>query len=188
MNFITILGLLILAVLAYVVSLYNWFIQAKVRIGASIQEIGNQLKRQSELIPNLESSAKAYLSHEKDILKMLSDARKFTDQGKLQQASDKVSELLPKLQVIMESNPQLKGADVIGDLMNELRDTSDKVMYSRRSMIDQTADYNAKLATFPSNLIANAFGFKPEKGLETPTSGAHLSVSASDLTPPKVKL
>ena len=186
MNIFAIIGLLALAGLAYLVSIYNWFVQTKVQIQASIQEIGNQLKRQAELIPNLETSAKAYLTHEKDILKMLSDARKLSDQGK--DATDKLSQLLPKLQVVMESNPQLRGADVIQNLMGELRDTSDKVMYSRRSLIDLTADYNAKLAVFPSNFIAQAFGFKPEAGLKTPSTGAHLEVSASETTTPKISI
>ena len=173
-------------VLFFVIGVYNDLISLKNRIKASIQEIGNQLKRQADLIPNLEDSAKAYLKHEKDILKMLSDARKLSDAGK--DASDKVSQLLPKLQVIVESNPQLKGADVITGLMDELRDTSDKVMYSRRTLIDITADYNIKLQTFPTNLVANAFGFQSEKGLETPTTGAHLTVSESETKTPKVSL
>ncbi|MBI2008074.1 LemA family protein [Candidatus Amesbacteria bacterium] len=180
--------LLIVAVVAvfFVIGVYNGLVSLKNRIKASIQEIGNQLKRQADLIPNLETSAKAYLKHEKDILKMLADARKLVDAG--QDASDKVSQLLPKLQVIVESNPQMKGADVITQLMDELRDTSDKVMYSRRTLIDITADYNIKLASFPTNLVANAFGFQSEKGLETPMSGAHLTVSESDIKTPKVSL
>lgn len=169
---IIILVALIMVVL-YAVGIYNGLVANKTQIGASVQEIGNQLKRQSELIPNLETSAKAYLAHEKGILKMLADARKMSD------PSAKVAELLPKLQVIMESNPQMKGADVITNLMSELRDTSDKVMYSRRTMIDLTADYNIKLATFPSSLVANTFGFKPEKGLEVPES---------ELKTPKISL
>src|SRR3989344_5340573 len=133
------LALIILAavIVFYVIAVYNGLVSIKTRIKASIQEIGNQLKRQAELIPNLETSAKAYLSHEKDIIKMLADARKMIAAGK--DASAKVTELLPKLQVVVESNPQLKGADVITKLMDELLDTSDKVMYSRRSMIDLVA-------------------------------------------------
>ncbi|HJZ05410.1 hypothetical protein A2634_04040 [Candidatus Amesbacteria bacterium RIFCSPHIGHO2_01_FULL_48_32] len=179
--------LIIAVVLAFfVIGVYNDLISLRTRIKASIQEIGNQLKRQSELIPNLEESAKAYLKHEKDILKMLSDARKMVDSGK--DASQKVAELLPKLQVVVESNPQLKGTDVITRLMDELRDTSDKVMYSRRTLIDIVADYNIKLATFPTNLVANSFGFTPEKGLDTPVSGAHLEVSEAETKTPKVNL
>src|SRR3989344_2984006 len=184
MNLFWTIGIVGMGLVLYVVSVYNSLASIKTRIKASIQEIGNQLKRQAELIPNLETSAKAYLSHEKDIIKMLADARKMIAAGK--DASAKVTELLPKLQVVVESNPQLKGADVITKLMDELLDTSDKVMYSRRSMIDLVADYNIKLVTFPSSLVANAFGFQSEKGLETPTSGAHLEVSVDEIKTPKV--
>jgi LemA protein len=181
-----ILLIIVILIVGYVISVYNGFAATKARIKASIQEIGNQLKRQMDLIPNLEESAKGYLKHEKDILKMLADARKMVASG--QDASQKVSELLPKLQIIVESNPQLKGADVITGLMNELRDTSDKVMYSRRTLIDLTADYNVRLTVFPSNLIAQVFGFTPEVGLATPTSGDFLQVTASDTQTPKVSL
>lgn len=161
MELSTIVILVLVGVVVYLVGTYNDLVSLKARIVASIQEIGNQLKRQVELIPNLEASVKGYLKHEKDILKMLSDARKMKD------PSAKIVELLPKLQVIVESNPQIKGSDVVTNLMNELRDTSDKVMYSRRTLIDLTADYNIKLTVFPTNLISNIFGFKTEKGLET---------------------
>lgn len=179
---------IIIAVLVvlYTIGVYNDLASMRARILAAIQEIGNQLKRQAELIPNLEQSVKAYLKHETGILKMLSDARKLIGQGK--DASDKIAEVLPKLQIVVESNPQLKGADVVSRLMDELRDTSDKVMYSRRTLIDLTADYNIKLVTFPSSLVANAFSFKPEKGLETATTGAHVTVSSEDLKPHRVSL
>jgi LemA protein len=190
-----ILLIVIIIVAGFAVSVYNDLVSIKTRITASIQEIGNQLKRQAELIPNLEESAKGYLKHEKDIIKLLADARKSVqdavasgDLNQLSKAGDQVASLLPKLQVVVESNPQIRGADVISKLMDELRDTSDKVMYSRRTFIDLTADYNIKIAVFPSNLIANAFHFTAEKGLDTPTSGEFLSVSSEDAQTPKVSL
>lgn len=190
---ILIISLVLVAL--YVLGVYNTLATIKARILASIQEIGNQLKRQADLIPNLEESAKGYLKHEKDLIKLLADARKAvssavdsSDLGKMSAAGSKIADLLPRLQVVVESNPQIKGADVVTRLMDELRDTSDKVMYSRRTLIDLTADYNIKLVTFPSSLVANLFGFKSEKGLETPVSGEHLTVSASETTSPKVKL
>jgi LemA protein len=170
----------------WVISLYNFFVSSKTRVDASIQEIGNQLKRQSELIPNLESSVKGYLAHEKGILEMLADARKMLDAGK--DASKKISELLPKLQVVVESNPELKGADVVTNLMNELRDTSDKVMYARRLLIDLTADYNVKIVAFPSSIIAGVFHFGALKGFETPVDGDQLKVTSEEMKTPKVEL
>jgi len=181
--------------IVYSISLYNWFQTALTRITASIQEIGNQLKRQADLIPNLESSAKGYLKHEKDIYKDITTARKAVDQAveskdisKINKASDQVSALLPKLQIMVESNPEIKGAEVVTRLMDELRDTSDKLMYSRRLVIDLSADFNQKLVTFPSNFVGNLFGFKPQKGLETPMAGAHLHVSAEETKSPKISL
>lgn len=181
-----ILGLISLGVLLFIIGVYNDLVSLRARIKASIQEIGNQLKRQSELIPNLEESAKGYLKHEKDILKLLADARKTVAAGL--DPSAKVADLLPKLQVVVESNPQLKGADVITNLMGELRDTSDKVMYSRRTLIDISADYNIKLMTFPTNLVANLFGFQKESGLDTPTTGSHVQVTPEEMKSHKVKL
>jgi LemA protein len=188
--------LVLLVILAfYFISVYNGLISQKTRIKASIQEIGNQLKRQADLIPNLEESAKGYLKHEKDILKLLADARKSVqsavssgDLKSLSDAGQKVASLLPQIQVVMESNPQLKGADVVTGLMDELRDTSDKVMYSRRTLIDLTADYNIKISVFPSNLVAQLFHFGPEAGLATPTDGNFLQVSDADTKTPKVNL
>src|SRR3989339_1976467 len=75
----TILIILAVGLGLYLVSLYNFFQPTLTRIKASIQEIGNQLKRQADLIPNLEASVKGYLKHEKDILTMLADARKMVN-------------------------------------------------------------------------------------------------------------
>lgn len=193
-------GLIILIIFAgglvlWLISLYNFFVSSLARIKASIQEIGNQLKRQADLIPNLESSAKGYLKHEKDIYKDLTDARKQVmeavssgDLQKMADAGSKVAQILPSIRVAVESNPELKGSEVVTKLMDELRDTSDKVMYARRLVIDLTADFNVRRATFPSNIVANIFGFKEQPGLITPTEGEHLEVSESEMKSPKVNL
>lgn len=185
--------LLILAF--YVVSQYNWFQATKTRITAAIQDIGNQLKRQSNLIPNLENSAKGYLKHEKDIYGEIVSARKSVekaagskDMAKIEAASDAISNLVPKLQVLVESNPELKGAEVVTRLMDELRDTSDKLMYARRVVIDLSAEYNIRIITLPSNIIASVFGFKEQKGIATPTEGEHLEVGKDEMSDPKITI
>ncbi len=191
--------LIILAVVVllafYIISVYNWFQTNLTRISASVQEIGNQLKRQANLIPNLETSAKAYLKHEKDIYKSLTDARKAIEtaagsrnMADVDKAADKVSALLPKLTVLVESNPELKGEKVVSRLMDELRDTADKLTYARRVLIDLSADFNARLITFPSKLVAGMFGFKAQAGLTTPTKGTHLAVSEKETKDQKISL
>ncbi|BCX14856.1 MAG: membrane protein [Patescibacteria group bacterium] len=185
----------IFVLLLWIISTYNFFVSTKARIKASIQEIGNQLKRQADLIPNLESSAKAYLKHEKGIFDSLAEARKAVESavksGNVQEMADagsKLAAILPKIQVVMESNPEIKGSEVITKLMDELRDTSDKVMYARRLVIDLTADFNVKRASFPSNLVAAIFGFQEQPGLITPLEGEHIEVKGEDLKTPQVNL
>lgn len=191
----TILLVLAIGIGLYLVSVYNFFQTALTRIKASISEIGNQLKRQADLIPNLESSVKGYLKHEKDILTMLADARKgvaaAAKSGNLEKqasAASLLGDVLPRLAVVVESNPELKGNTVVQNLMEELRDTADKVMYARRTLIDLTADFNIKVVTFPSNLVANMFGFKEQSGLKVADMEAATSVSAAETKSPKINL
>jgi LemA protein len=190
---IWIILLVIILVVFYVISIYNFFVSSKTRIKASIQEIGNQLKRQAELIPNLVNSTKGYLKHEKGIFDKLTQARisitKAVESGDVQKMSDasgKIAAILPDLKVIMESNPEIKGVEVTSKLMDELRDTSDKVMYSRRLLIDLTADYNVKRVSFPSSIVASMFSFEEMQGLKTPEG--EMEVEKSEMGTPKVDL
>lgn len=182
-------------VVLYLISTYNFFATAKTRVNASVQEIGNQLKRQADLIPNLVSAAKGYLKHEKGIFEMLTSARKQIagaissgNVDKMAKASSELSKVIPKLSIAIEDNPELKGDSVVTNLMDDLRDTSDKVMYARRLMIDLTADYNVKRVTFPSSIVANMFGFPALSGMEMKDSGESITVSASETKTPKVDL
>jgi LemA protein len=189
---------LVLAVLAIVffwgVSTYNFFVSTKTRIKAAVQEIGNQLKRQASLIPNLESSVKGYLKHEKKIFADLTDARKSItaaaksgDLQKMADAGSKLASILPNIQVVVESNPEIKGSEVVTKLMDELRDTADKLMYSRRLVIDLTADFNVRRVSFPSNVLAGLFNIKELPGLITPEEGEHTKTTEADLKTPKVE-
>jgi LemA protein len=189
--------LLIVAVVILIwgIAEYNFFATAGARIKAAIQEIGNQLKRQADLIPNLESAAKGYLKHEKGIYDQLTEARKAissaaksNDVNKMAQAGSKLAEVLPKIQVLVESNPELKGSEVVTNLMGELRDTADKIMYARRLVIDLTADYNVKRVTIPSSLIAKIFGFKEMEGMIMENEGESRKVNKEDLKTPKISL
>lgn len=194
MSAVYILLAVLVGIIIYAISIYNSLQTIKTRITASIQEIGNQLKRQANLIPNLTESTKSYLKHEKGIFEQLTEARKAVVQAqkeggsKIDDAVQQLNSVLPKLNILVESNPELKANTVIQNLMNELRDTADKLMYARRTLIDLTQNFNQKLVTFPSNIVASSFGFKPERGLETPTSGSHLEVSDNEMKDVKVEL
>jgi len=190
-----VLIILFVILVFWVVSTYNFFASAKARIKAAVQEIGNQLKRQSDLIPNLENSAKGYLKHEKGIFEDLANARKeiarAVESGDVQKMADagaKLAGILPSIKIAVEDNPELKASGVISQLMDELRDTADKVMYARRLVIDLTADYNVRRVTMPSSVVAGMFGFAELPGIITPEKGEHVEVSASETKSPKVNL
>lgn len=191
---IYILALIIILAL-FVFSFYNKLKRLQVQIGASVQEIGNQLKRQANLIPNLVDSVKGYMKHEKGIFEDLTNARKSVDEAIASQDNkkiDKAQELINKgissLKVIMESNPEIQTSGLINNLMDELRDTADKLMYARRTLIDLSADYNSSIVTIPGVWIASALGFKPEKGLETTTNSDQIKVTDEEMKNPKVTL
>lgn len=195
MSNLMILLILIVGVIFYVFLTYNKFVTTKTRIKASIQEIGNQLKRQSNLIPNLVKSVKGYMKHEKKIFDKITDARKAVtsalgsdDVQKMIDASSKLQSALAPIRAVFESTPELQAAKPTVKLMDELRDTADKLMYARRTLIDLTADYNVMVVTIPSKFVATIFGFKQEVGLKTPVEGEHLEVSVKETKAPRVEL
>lgn len=198
MNSLLILLIFAVVVGGYLWTVYNRFVSTKARIKASIQEIANQLKRQANLIPNLITSVKGYMKHESKIFKALTEARKMVTKlnaasspKTLIEASSQLQSALQPIRVVLESTPELKAAGPTSKLMDELRDTADKVMYSRRTLIDLTADYNIMRQTFPSNLVANLFSFKAQPGLSSQSAEAEkemTEVSKGEVKTPKVDL
>lgn len=191
----TITIIILAALVLFLITFFNGLRTTEVRISAAIQEIGNQLKRQSQLIPNLIESVKGYMKHEKGIFEDLTAARKMIDEAidtNDPKAIDKAQSMLTKtmssLRVIAESNPQIMASNLVSNMMNELRDTADKIMYARRTFIDLSADYNVKITTIPGIWLAPLMGFKKKTGLETPESKDITSVSESETKNPEVKL
>lgn len=186
------LGIFFIAAL-YVLTTYNTFKTLETRQEAAVQEIGNQLKRQASLIPNLETSVKGYMKHEKGIFKDLTDARKSVEQAEVRDGKSldvlesKLKTLIPKLQVLVESNPEIKANSMVMNLMEELRDTADKLLYSRRVVIDIAQQYNQMLVTVPNNFIGNVFGFKKMTGLYIP-AGTKGATTVSDEETKDVKI
>lgn len=191
-----IIPIIILAAIAlYLVAFFNGLKTTEVQIGAAIQEIGNQLKRQSQLIPNLIESVKGYMSHEKGIFEDLTAARKMIDEAintqdpkSIDTAQALLTKTMGSIKVIAESNPQIMASNLVSNMMNELRDTADKIMYARRTFIDLSADFNVKISTIPGLWIAPLFGFQKKTGLETPNTKDITTVSENETKNPEVKL
>ncbi len=191
--------LLIIAAIAvfWLLTTYNKFVALKTQIEASIQEIGNQLKRQTDLIPNLVESVKGYMQHETQIFDKLTEARKMVmevvskkgdNAQALVDASTQLQQAMAPIRAVLESNPQIQAAGPTQNLMGELRDTADKVMYARRTLIDLTADYNMMVVQMPSNLVATLFNFTKQPGLKLADMDEATSVSTEETKSPKVSL
>jgi LemA protein len=157
--------IIVAAVLLYLLVIYNGLVTARNRIAEALSQIDIQLKRRTDLIPNLVETVKGFAKHEKDLLENVTKARSsLMTAGTTQEKADannNLSQTLKSLFAVAESYPDLKSSQNFMELQSELSDTENKIAYSRQFYNSNVLDYNNKLIVFPSSIIANSFGFKP---------------------------
>lgn len=159
-----VIGILVLF-LIYLVATYNGLVVLKTRIQEALSGIDVQLKRRADLIPNLVETVKGYAKHEKTVFQQVTKARSaLISAGSLKEKADANNMLtgaLKSLFAVAEAYPELKASENFQELQRQLEDTEDKVAYSREFYNSNVLDFNAKVQMFPSNMIANMFGFTP---------------------------
>ena len=167
------IALLILIVLIVaVIAIYNGLVKLRVRVDNSWADIDVQLKRRYDLIPNLVETVKGYASHERDTLEAVIEARNraMSAQGPEAQAAAEnvLTGALRQLFALAEAYPQLRAVESFTDLQGTLSEIEDAIQSARRYYNAVVRDYNTKIQTVPSNLIAGTFGFTPRQffGLE----------------------
>lgn len=164
MNLTLILIGLVVLVGLYLVATYNSLIVLKTRIQEALSGIDVQLKRRTDLIPNLVETIKGYAKHEKSVFENVTKARSaLMSAGNLQEkaeADNMLTGALKSLFAVAEAYPQLQASSNFQELQKQLEDTEDKVAYSRQFYNSNVLDYNTKIQTFPNNLITNVLGFK----------------------------
>ncbi len=160
--FITIAAGLVLLIIVLVV--YNSLVRAKNRVSEAWSGIDVQLKRRADLIPNLVETVKGYAKHEKEVLEEVTKARGSLIQAKGPEdsavANDQLTKTLKSLFAIAESYPDLKASDNFLNLQQQLGDTEDRIAYSRQYYNNSVVDYNTKIKTFPTVILADVLGFK----------------------------
>src|SRR3989339_756232 len=153
-----VIGLIVLVGL-YFLSLYNGLVSLKTRIEEAWSQIDIQLKRRADLIPNLVETVKGYAKHEKTVFSEVTKARSaLMKAGSLEEkakANDMLTGALKSLFAVAEAYTQLQASENFKDLQRQLEDTEDKVAYSRQFYNSNVLDYNAKVQTVPTNIIAN---------------------------------
>ena len=144
---------------------YNSLITAKVRINEALSQIDVQLKRRTDLIPNLVETVKGYVKHEKSVLEEVTKARTSLMSAKgpedKAKANNQLAETLKSLFAVSESYPQLKANENFKELQEELSDTENKIAYARQFYNSTVMDYNTKLAVFPTMLFGRMLNFQP---------------------------
>lgn len=158
-----ILAIVIVLVL-YVVSAYNSLVSLRNKVRDQFSQIDVQLKRRSDLIPNLVETVKGYAKHEQETLEQVISARNSyvtanTADEKMK-ADKEMSSCISRLFALSESYPELKANVNFQELQKELKETEDKISYSRQFYNDSVLKYNNKLEVIPSNIVASLFHFE----------------------------
>ena len=165
MSFILILIIVILGVLILAIAgVFNRFVVLKNRAKEAWADIDVQLKRRFDLIPNLVNTVKGYAQHEKETLEKVTESRtKYlsasTPDEKLK-ANSELAGALSRLFAVAESYPDLKASTNFLDLQTQLKDTEDKIGFSRQFYNDTAMKYNIDIVKVPVSIIAGLFGFK----------------------------
>jgi LemA protein len=157
----------VVLLLLFVVGLYNRLVRLRVAAENGWSQIDVQLKRRYDLIPNLVETVKGYASHEKGTLEAVVSARTRAvaagNTGDIKQqaeAENVLTQALGRLIALSEAYPDLKANQNFLSLQQELAATENKIGFSRQHYNDSVGQYSEARQQFPSNIVANMFGFK----------------------------
>jgi LemA protein len=152
--------------LLFVIVQYNGLVALRNHIADAWANIDTELKRRYDLIPNLVATVKGYATHEREVLERVIELRNrcAAHAGPAPSAQREEQELVNTLQqvlVLAENYPQLKADQHFLKLQQELVNTEDRIQAARRFYNGNVRDYRNKCESFPSNIVASMFGFKP---------------------------
>lgn len=157
----------ILVPIIFVVATYNTLIRLKNHIRDAWGNIDTELKRRYDLIPNLVATVKGYAAHEKEVFERVTQLRNqcAANTGPVSSQCGDEKQLVAALQrllAVVENYPDLKADSHYLALQKELTNTEDRIQAARRFYNGNVRDYKNKCQTFPSTLVAGAFGFEAE--------------------------
>ena len=161
------IGLAIVAVVAlYAIVIYNGLVKARQMKEEAWSGIDVQLKRRTDLIPNLIETVKGYAAHEKGTLENVVELRNRAqavpsgDVAGRAAAEGMLSQALGRLFALAEAYPDLKANQNFAELQRSLETTESEIQMARRYYNGAARDLNVRVESFPSNLVANTFKFE----------------------------
>ncbi len=167
MNGLTIILLVIVLLIIYY---YNSLVRLRNQVKNAWSQIDVQLKKRFDLIPNLVETVKGYAKHEKQVFTEITKARTSMIQAKdiksKARAENQLAGALKTLFAVSENYPDLKASQNFIQLQEELSGIETKIAYARQFYNDIVLRFNNKIQTFPTNIIAKIFNFKPSDFFE----------------------
>src|SRR2546427_5576913 len=168
-------------VLLYVGGTFNTLVRLRYRVRDAWAQIDVQLKRRHDLIPNLVSAAKGYMEHEREVFEGVTRARQqaIAAGAKVNAraaAETVLTQALRSLLAVIEAYPILRASESILALQEELSSTENRIAFARQFYNDSVMEYNTARSTFPRNLVAGPFGFRPDRK-STRLNSSHSQIS-----------
>ena len=159
--------IVIVLLVIWVIAVYNGLVTSKMKAENAWSQIDVQLQRRFDLIPNFVETVKGYMTHESETFEKITALRtswaNSSTVGEKAKLDNELSGALKTIMAVSENYPELKANTNFSELSEELRNTEDKISFSRQFYNDSVTMYNTKLEVFPSNLIANIFNFKAKE-------------------------
>ena len=166
----SVIGIAIVVIIFFIY--YNRFVRLSHQIDNSLAQISVQLKKRSDLIPNLISSVKGYMKHEKKVISEVTNARKalMSAQGveDKMKAGNQLQTALKSIFAIAEAYPDLKANQNFLQLQQELSSIEDKIAYARQYYNDGIMAYNVMTNMIPGKWFASMYGYKEREYLKIP--------------------
>lgn len=156
----------IVALILWVITIYNGLVAMRQRVNQSFADVDVQLKQRHDLIPNLVETVKGYATHERGTLEAVVAARNraISAHGPEQQVAseNQLTGALRQLFALSEAYPDLKANQNFQQLQTELSDIENKLAAARRFFNNAVSEYNTGIQQFPAALFAASFGFHPQ--------------------------
>jgi len=168
-----IIGAIILIVLLWYISTYNSLVKQNEAVNGQWAQVETQYQRRVDLIPNLVNTVSGYANFEKSTLTQITELR--SQWQNAQTVNDKVNtanqieSTLSKLLVITENYPDLKANQNFIALQDELANTENKIAVERGRYNNEVRDFNARIKTFASNIIAGSLGYSDRQYFQSQT-------------------
>lgn len=176
-------GLLLVVVVvgAFLASSYNGLVKADESVKTAWSQVENVYQRRADLIPNLVATVKGVANFEKETYTAVTEARSRVGQIKVtpdmlsdpnalaqfQRAQGDLGSALSRLLVVAENYPQLKANQNFLELQSQLEGTENRIAVERRRFNEVAQGFNTMVRSFPRNIVASIFGFKPKAYFES---------------------